>query len=963
MELQRVMRIETGKLWQERREHNWRKVGHLFQKWRPKSAHHEPDIKGVQYRDIDLDVSVNDKNDEATIYGGVEVSDDAKSAARLNPKFMTFEKIRRDRMEVEIEKGNTKIRYSLMRKDEDGDDDIDASEPLDLEAGVINYGKVRATNLPTCQRLIDPRPGNANQEASLEGTKEKLMQVVDDYIKEQMDKSKKHVPGNLTQKERRGVKDLKKMVEDRKLVVSKSDKSGVLTLDSVENYIQCLEPHTANDVIIDRKKVTEIEKNLNQHLKVLNDIFNVGIEHDLKRETATNSNQYRVGLASVSTNVEPPDLYGLKKTHKSVPEGQEEAGPAMRPVCGAKEAPNSRLSNFVSMILRDFAEAAGHHNEVKSSEEMRAKFDEFNTTVPEEVRRRCVVMSFDVKSMYPSLRRSVCVAAVRDILSESPLEVEQVDMWALLRYVAITCTPEDIAEEGLTQVVPTRVHKRRVTVNCMVGNDALPPSRNAYEPDKWVWPAAEPTHQQRRRLIAIAVSAAVDTVMRNHTYKLGDTFYLQTEGAPIGLQMSGEIGRICCMVWDRLYKQELTNNNILMPMYGRYVDDGDMTYEVPVPVDDEDGVDAFKDRLLHLANGLMDGIVMEADMPSNYDDKKLPILNMKCWLEDGILYYQHYEKPISSKRLIPYRSAHASNCKRSVHVEAIVTICVNTSRLLSWDDYFVPVLRDYMVRMMQDGYPEDYRRSVLKQGLARYEEKLAAADRGERPLNRPTGYRKVERKREKKLKKRNWFARSGYAAPVVIPATPGSVLLHRMRAVADKEKNPKLRLRICERGGVQISRQLMKSNVTQTGNCGDAKCPVYNEKGCGSICRKSNNINYQYSCQLPPCKPADSEESRSCYHGETSKNIFTRGKQHWENQFNPKKQSFIRDHQQQDHEGAPANFKIKVLSKHPDPMSRVIAEAMNIKNHTDKGLKNLNSKAEYHQAPIVRTSRQVTVGL
>ena len=84
------------------------------------------------------------------------------------------------------------------------------------------------------------------------------MQVVIDYIKEQMDKSHKHVPGNLTREERRGMKDLKKMVEEKKLVVSKSDKSGVLTLDSVENYIQSLEPHTANDVIIDRKKVTEI---------------------------------------------------------------------------------------------------------------------------------------------------------------------------------------------------------------------------------------------------------------------------------------------------------------------------------------------------------------------------------------------------------------------------------------------------------------------------------------------------------------------------------------------------------------------------------------------------------------------------------------------------------------------------------------------------------------------------------
>ena len=35
-----------------------------------------------------------------------------------------------------------------------------------------------------------------------------------------------------------------------------------------------------------------------------------------------------------------------------------------------------------------------------------------------------------------------------------------------------------------------------------------------------------------------------------------------------------------------------------------------MTYEVPDPVDDEDGVDVFKDRLLYLANSLSDGVVM-----------------------------------------------------------------------------------------------------------------------------------------------------------------------------------------------------------------------------------------------------------------------------------------------------------------------------------------------------------------
>ena len=58
-----------------------------------------------------------------------------------------------------------------------------------------------------------------------------------------------------------------------------------------------------------------------------------------------------------------------------------------------------------------------------------------------------------------------------------------------------------------------------------------------------------------------------------------------------------------------------------------------------------------------------------------------------------------------------------------------------------------------------------------------------------------------------------------------------------------------------------------------------------------------------------------------------------------------------------------AQFKVTVLSQHKDPMSRVIQEAMNIKNYQDKGLNCLNSKAEYRQAPIVRTRKQVTVGL
>ena len=46
----------------------------------------------------------------------------------------------------------------------------------------------------------------------------------------------------------------------------------------------------------------------------------------------------------------------------------------------------------------------------------------------------------------------------------------------------------------------------------------------------------------------------------------------------------------------------------------------------------EDGVEVFKDKPLYIANSLMDGIEMEADLPRNHPDKKLSILNMMVWI-------------------------------------------------------------------------------------------------------------------------------------------------------------------------------------------------------------------------------------------------------------------------------------------------------------------------------------------
>ena len=63
---------------------------------------------------------------------------------------------------------------------------------------------------------------------------------------------------------------------------------------------------------------------------------------------------------------------------------------------------------------------------------------------------------------------------------------------------------------------------------------------------------------------------------------------------------------------------------------------------------------------------------MTVDLPENFSSKKLPILDMKCWIdEEGVAQYMHYEKDVASKQIIPERSAHSNSNKRSVHISEI----------------------------------------------------------------------------------------------------------------------------------------------------------------------------------------------------------------------------------------------------------------------------------------------------
>ena len=242
-----------------------------------------------------------------------------------------------------------------------------------------------------------------------------------------------------------------------------------------------------------------------------------------------------------------------------------------------------------------------------------------------------------------------------------------------------------------------------------------------------------------------------------------------------------------------------------------------------------------------------------------------------------------------------------------------------------------------------------------------WDSKLKDDREGIKPLNRPRGYRKLERRHEKRIKKRTWGTKGGFTAPVIVPATPGGELARRLREVAEAEAIPGLKFKISERGGMTIERQLQKSNPTGSSECGRPTCGPCSQpggNGGSKLCQK-NNIVYEYNCEYPDCDAA--------YRGESSKNLYTRNLQHQYNyrggeksSAKIKEKSFMYQHQQDKHDGGPALFKQSVLRSYKDCLSRQAAEGVFISKMEGEIL---NSKSEFHQPSIVTVRREINRGL
>ena len=156
------------------------------------------------------------------------------------------------------------------------------------------------------------------------------------------------------------------------------------------------------------------------------------------------------------------------------------------------------------------------------------------------------------------------------------------------------------------------------------------------------------------------------------------------EGGSIGLDLTGVVADIYMCHWDEIFLQKLSEKNITTIVYERYKDDIDLFVENA----EEDGKEQklreqnTLKECMKLADSIHPSIRTTGDIPTNYDDEKLPILDLKVWIGEALLgvykiITSHYMKDVSTRAVINNRSSHPLSMKKQVMVNEVLRILRN----------------------------------------------------------------------------------------------------------------------------------------------------------------------------------------------------------------------------------------------------------------------------------------------
>ena len=183
-------------------------------------------------------------------------------------------------------------------------------------------------------------------------------------------------------------------------------------------------------------------------------------------------------------------------------------------------------------------------------------------------------------------------------------------------------------------------------------------------------------------------------------------------------------------------------------------------------------------------------------------------------------------------------------------------------------------------------------------------------------------------------------------APLILDPTAG-VLSQKVRNVCnDYETATGMKVTLKLRAGASLKSDA-KSEPLREKECGRESCFCCGSGNPGG-CEK-NSSAYKISCNGCEFVGRITE-----YEGETGRNPYSRGLEHMADLKNKKEESPLWKHCVLEHEGVIQEFQMRALGGFRSCLARQTNEAVRILN--SKAQIVMNSKSEFHQAPIVRVS-------
>ena len=196
-----------------------------------------------------------------------------------------------------------------------------------------------------------------------------------------------------------------------------------------------------------------------------------------------------------------------------------------------------------------------------------------------------------------------------------------------------------------------------------------------------------------------ALEVMLVTCMDNHIYQFENKIRIQSHGGPIGLKLTGEIADCLMIDWDKKLLAKLKSFQMIPNLYTRFKDDIEIAIESlekgSILIDDKIVVDENKklvdenrsaskvtmDVVQQIANTINPMIKLTVETPCNFEDGKMPVLDLKVNVNEDEMNridFEFFSKPTKNPRVILADSALSFSKKRTILTQECLRRLRNT---------------------------------------------------------------------------------------------------------------------------------------------------------------------------------------------------------------------------------------------------------------------------------------------